>query len=163
MQVFIIRHGIAELRENWDKPDFERPLTDKGRKKTEAVAEGLRRLEVALTHLYTSPLTRAQQTAEIIQKKLKIHKLQQTDLMRDDADPTALLTFLNEHDRDAALALVGHEPHVSELLGFLVTGEKISFTTFKKAGIAMLEGELPAQAGGFQLRWLAEPKHFTKK
>lgn len=163
MQVFIIRHGIAELRENWNQPDFERPLTDKGRRKTEAVAEGLRRLEVTPTHLYTSPLTRARQTAEIIQKKLKIHKLLQTDLMRDDADPAAILPFLNEHEDDAAVALVGHEPHVSELLGFLVTGEKISLTTFKKAGVAMLAGDRPAQAGGFQLRWLVEPKHLVIK
>ncbi|MDZ7266994.1 MAG: phosphohistidine phosphatase SixA [candidate division KSB1 bacterium] len=157
MKIYLIRHGIAALRETWTRPDNERPLTEKGRRRTAQVAAALRRLEGELTHLYTSPLLRARQTAEIIQKKLQIHKLEETALLQNDAAPADLLSFLNQHEDGATLGLVGHEPHLSALLGFLVTGRNTAFMTFKKAGVALVEGEVPAQAGGFTLRWLLEP------
>ncbi len=158
MKIYLIRHGIAVLRETWEKPDGERPLTEKGRRRTEQVAAALGRLGIAFTHLYTSPLVRARQTAEIIQKKLKIHKLEETALLQNDAEPDALLSFLNQHKDDTVLGLVGHEPQMSALLAFLVSDGQGPFTTFKKAGVALVEGEVPAQPGGFTLRWLLEPK-----
>ncbi|NUM66519.1 histidine phosphatase family protein [candidate division KSB1 bacterium] len=148
MKIYLIRHGIAALRETWEKPDGERPLTDKGRRRTEQVAAALCRLGVAFTHLYTSPLVRARQTAEIIRKKSKIHKLEETALLQDDAEPDALLSLLNQHKDNAVLGL----------LALLVSGEQSPFTTFKKAGVALVEGGLPVQAGGCTLRWLLEPR-----
>lgn len=158
MKIYLIRHGIAALRETWEKPDGERPLTDKGRRRTEQVAAALCRLGVAFTHLYTSPLVRARQTAEIIRKKSKIHKLEETALLQDDAEPDALISLLNQHKDNAVLGLVGHEPQMSALLALLVSGEQSPFTTFKKAGVALVEGGLPVQAGGCTLRWLLEPR-----
>lgn len=157
MKIYIVRHAIAELRENWQDPDEQRPLTAKGRKKMARIVTGLRRLEVELTHLYASPLVRAQQTAEIVQEGLKIKQIATTDLLVPEADPAQILSFLNEHDDAAALALVGHEPHVSALLAFLATGRREIFALFKKGGMALLEGDKPLQPGHLLLRWFMEP------
>jgi phosphohistidine phosphatase len=162
MKIHIVRHAIAELREDWHDPDEQRPLTAKGRKKMARIVRGLRNLEVELTHLYSSPLLRAQQTAEIIQEGLKLEKIAPTDLLVPEADPAQIISFLNEHDDQAALALVGHEPHVSALLAFLVTGKSAAIALFKKGGVALLEGEKPLRAGKFLLRWLLEPNHLAE-
>ncbi len=161
MQIYIIRHAIAELRENWGQSDEERPLTEEGRKKMERIARGLRNMKVTFSHLYSSPLVRAQQTAEIVGKKITVQTFAQTDLLVPEADPARLLPFLNEHEEEAALALVGHEPHVSSLLSFLLAGKPGSFVYFKKGGVALIEGNTPVQAGQCTLRWLLEPRHLT--
>jgi len=161
MKIYIVRHALAELRENWQAPDEQRPLTAKGRKKMARIATGLRDLGVELTHLYASPLVRAQQTAEIVQEGLKIKKIATTALLVPGADPAQILSFLNEHEGEAALALVGHEPHVSALLAFLATGRTEVFALFKKGGVALLEGEPPLQPGHLLLRWLLEPNQLA--
>ncbi len=161
MKIYIVRHALAELRENWPDPDEQRPLTAKGRKKMARIAAGLRKLEVELTHLYSSPLVRAQQTAEILQEGLQTKKIVQTDLLVPAADPAKILPFLNEHDDEATLALVGHEPHVSALLAFLLTAKSAAFALFKKGGVALLEGGKPLRPGHLLLRWLLEPNQLA--
>jgi phosphohistidine phosphatase len=157
VQIYIIRHAIAELRENWDQPDEARPLTDKGREKMSRIARGLLKTGVRFSHLYCSPLVRAQQTAEIVQRRFKLDSAAQTDLLVPEANPEHILPFLNEHEEAAALALVGHEPHVSALLAFLLTGQTRAHTPFKKGGVALLESGKPVRAGQCTLRWLMEP------
>ncbi len=161
MQIYIVRHAIAELRENWHEPDAQRPLTDKGRKKMVRIARGLRNLGVELTHLYSSPLVRAHQTAEILQAELKIEKIEHTDLLVPEADPAQMLALLSEHGDQAAIALAGHEPHVSALLAFLVAGKNTPIAFFKKGGVALVEGEKPLRTGHLLLRWLVEPNHLA--
>lgn len=161
MQIYIIRHAIAELREDWDRPDEERPLTTQGRKKMIRIARGLAALGVCFSEIYTSPLVRAQQTAKILQKNTKCKSLKQTDLLAPEAVPAAILSLLNEHEESEALALVGHEPHVSTLLSFLLTGANDHLTTFKKGGVALLECDKPVAAARCVLRWLMAPKQLT--
>lgn len=162
MEIYIIRHAIAEERETWDKPDELRPLTPRGHKKMQRSARGLRALDVKLTHLYSSPLTRAMQTAEIVQKSLKVESIQQTDALSPEAPPQAIVPVLNELPGNAAVGLVGHEPHLSHLLSFLLTGLRQGFATFKKGGVACLEAEIPVQPGKAILRWLLEPNQLVE-
>ena len=61
-----------------------------------------------------------------------------------------------------AVALVGHEPWMSELLAWLVTGDSYATGShvMKKGGVAWLRGEpLP---GGMELRALIPPKVFRE-
>ncbi|MDZ7292737.1 MAG: phosphohistidine phosphatase SixA [candidate division KSB1 bacterium] len=161
MEIYIIRHAIAVERDEWTGNDSVRPLTEKGRKKMEQIARGLAAMEIDFTHIFTSPLVRAQQTAEILQKILKIDHLEETDLLSLSADPAEMIPFLNKLPDSADVALVGHEPHVSELLSYLLSGQKRIFTTFKKGGVAMLEGHAPLRAGNLTLCWLLEPNHLV--
>ncbi|MDZ7344985.1 MAG: phosphohistidine phosphatase SixA [candidate division KSB1 bacterium] len=161
MEIYLIRHAIAMNREEWTKSDDLRPLTEKGQQKMEKIAAGLAAMEIDFTHLFTSPLVRAKQTAEIVQKILQIEAMEETDLLVPSADPAAMIPFLNKLPDNAEVALVGHEPHVSALLSYLLSGQHKNFATFKKGGVAMLEGTTPLRAGHLILRWLLEPNHLV--
>lgn len=157
MEIHLIRHAIAEDRENWNEPDELRPLTKEGEKKMRRVARGLRLLDIEFTHLYSSGLTRALQTADIVRQALKLEDLRETDALTPGAAPREILPVLNQLPTDAIVGLVGHEPHMSTLLGFLLTGQRNSFVVFKKGGIACLETPHPVEPGRAMLRWMLEP------
>ncbi len=161
MELYIIRHAIAALREEWTGSDDKRPLTEKGKRKMEQITRGLAAMEIDFTHIFSSPLVRAQQTAEILQQVLKFDHVDETDLLVPSADPAAMIPFLNKLPDNAEVALVGHEPHLSELLSYLLSGEHKNFAAFKKGGVAMLEGYAPLRAGKLILRWLLEPNHLV--
>lgn len=161
MEIYIIRHGIAMESDEWTGSDAKRPLTEKGRRKTEQIAQGLAAMEIDFTHIFSSPLVRAQQTAAILQKILKIDHLDETDLLVPSGDPAAIIPFLNKLPDNAEVALVGHEPNVSELLSYLLSGQQKSFSAFKKGGVAMLDGMVPLRAGQLTLRWFMEPNHLV--
>jgi phosphohistidine phosphatase len=161
MEIYIIRHAIAMERDEWAGSDDKRPLTEKGKNKMEQIAAGLAAMDIDLTHIFSSPLVRAQQTAEILQNVLKIDHLDETDLLVPPADPAAIIPFLNKLPDNADVALVGHEPHVSDLLSHLLTGQHKNFATFKKGGVALLEGVAPLRPGSLTLRWLMEPNHLV--
>ena len=158
MEIYLIRHAIAEDRENWDEPDELRPLTKEGEKKMRRVAQGLRALDPEFTHLYSSSLTRARQTAEIVRKALKLEDIHETETLTPDAAPQEILSVLNELPANAVVGLVGHEPHMSSLLGFMLTGQRGNFAVFKKGGIACLEVTHPVESGKATLRWMMEPR-----
>ncbi len=85
MHLLIIRHAIAEDRDSFagsGKSDDLRPLTDEGRAKMELGAAGLRALLPDITLLAASPLTRAQQTAEIVGKEYGLEIGATTDSLR---------------------------------------------------------------------------------
>lgn len=151
-----MRHAIAAAR---GEPEFDgaRPLLPKGRKRFEAVIERMHAAGVRLDAVYHSPLTRAVQTAEYLE-----------DLSVGDAAPRHEADFLLTSPQDfdfsrlpiegERVALVGHEPFLSELLAFLVTGDAAlgHHFPFKKGGFAWLQGE--PTAGGAVLKTLVAPK-----
>ncbi len=161
MELYIVRHAIALERDEWTGSDDKRPLTEKGQKKMAQIAQGLAAMEIDFTHIFSSPLVRAQQTAEILQKVLKSDYVDETDLLIPSGDSAAMIPFLNKLPDNAEVALVGHEPHVSELLSYLLSGQQKSFAPFKKGGVAMLEGFAPLRAGQLSLRWFMEPNHLV--
>ena len=63
-ELLLWRHGIAEERHP-DRPDAERALTAEGSRRTAAVAQELKRLQLCCDPLLSSPLRRAAQTAEL--------------------------------------------------------------------------------------------------
>ena len=66
MQVYFLRHGRAVAANMWRGAEPERPLTDEGRDELRQLARGLKRIGVAPDAIYTSPFTRAKETAEIV-------------------------------------------------------------------------------------------------
>src|SRR5262249_16813410 len=64
--ILLIRHAHAVDREQEDIGDDERWLTAKGRDVARRVGEALRKKGVAIDEVWTSPLVRAVQTAELV-------------------------------------------------------------------------------------------------
>jgi phosphohistidine phosphatase len=152
MKLYLLRHGKADWP-NWDQPDDERPLTEEGKKEVAAVARLLSRLEITPI-IFTSPLPRASQTAEIAGKHLKV-KVQTEQLLRPGFDAAKLGKFLKNFS-GKSLMVVGHEPDFTRTI-FQLTGGK---TKMSKAGIALIELEVESMKG--VLRWLVQPK-FAKE
>jgi phosphohistidine phosphatase len=160
MRLLVIRHGPAGDRDEFaftGKPDAERPLTKDGREKMKKAAAGLARAVDALDLVATSPLARAVQTAEIVADAFGGMDLTIIDELAPERAPGDLLPWLRGHDRDVSLAVVGHEPHLGLLVGWLLTGRHESFVELKKGGAVMLSlGETP-QAGAAKLLWALTP------
>jgi phosphohistidine phosphatase len=150
MQLFVIRHGIAEDAEP-GQDDADRALTKDGKKKLKAVARGMREHDWKLDAVLTSPWRRAAQTAAIITKRDAIA----TDLLT--RSPRSDLLGLVAHAGER-VGVVGHEPWLGELIAWLVFGDTRHGDVFaiKKASVAILEGE--AVPGGMTLHALLPPR-----
>ena len=69
MYVYLVRHAIAFEPDSSAWPDDrERPLTPAGQKRFRRAARGLRTLVPSVDLMLSSPLTRAWQTAEVLQQ-----------------------------------------------------------------------------------------------
>jgi phosphohistidine phosphatase len=150
MQLFFLRHGIAEA-DPADGTDASRRLTSEGRAKLEASRAGLARLKVAPELLLTSPLVRAHQTAEIVGRHLGVAPLV-AEALASGSDTSQLLALLAEHPRAARVMVVGHEPDFSTMIRDL-TGARIEL---KKGALARVDLALPG--GGGRLIWLVPPR-----
>lgn len=147
MQLTIIRHAIAEDGED----DAARPLSKKGRHRFAESVEAMRELGLRFDKILHSPKKRAVETAELL-AGLCEGPLQATPLLA--REPGVELWTLLEGER---LAVVGHEPHLSALLAWLVTGEPGGAKfELKKGGVAQLSGE--AEPAGMTLCTLLSPK-----
>ena len=67
MDIILFRHGIAVERQDWTGNEQDRSLTGMGIRRSRRSARGLLSLRITPTHLLSSPLVRARETAEILQ------------------------------------------------------------------------------------------------
>jgi phosphohistidine phosphatase len=162
MDVYILRHGPAEERGPEWPDDDARPLSAEGKAKTRGVASGIKALGVAPDAIYSSPLVRARQTAEIVAKTLSLtSRLHETGHLAPGGDPDALFAAIREATPGAdAVMLVGHEPDLGCLASRLLTGNAHGVDApLKKAGLVRIEIDEPSAQGGGTLRWFLAPGH----
>jgi phosphohistidine phosphatase len=152
MKLYLLRHGKADWP-NWNKPDDERPLTEDGKVQVAAVARRLAQLEIEPA-IFTSPLPRASQTADIAGKHLK-QKVRVDPLLRPGFDAGKLKKLLKDFSGDSVM-IVGHEPDFTRTI-FQMTGGQAKLP---KAGVALVQFEPGSMKG--ELRWLVPPK-FAKE
>ncbi|MCS6884447.1 MAG: phosphohistidine phosphatase SixA [Acidobacteriota bacterium] len=159
MELILIRHAIAEDREKWSGDDDSRPLTQEGIARMEQVSRGLKGLLEDFDAVYSSPLKRARQTAEIL---LKVYKstcpLYVVEELRPEAEPKDFLKVIDYSLR--RVVAVGHEPHVGHLAGLLI-GSTVPFS-FKKAAAACFEFLEPQARNSARLLWFVPPKLLRK-
>ena len=156
MKLLIIRHAIAYPHGTPEYEEDERPLTPAGRRKFEKAARGLAEIIGPPDVLLTSPLPRARQTAEIAAQAWGgVSPTEEPALADDDID--AVLSAIDRLPRDARVAVVGHEPYVSALLGRLLGTDKTDRLEFRKGGAALVDMPGPAANGG-RLEWYVRPK-----
>ena len=158
--VYLIRHGLAGEHGSYD-PDEERPLTAEGEKKTRHVAKQLRQLDLKFDRVLTSPLVRAQQTAEILVEMGLSKHLESADFLAPRGNIHDWVAWLQiwERSPQSSLALVGHEPCLSQWAETLIWGQFKGAITLKKAGIMGLSLPLGGSPiAHSSLFWLAPPR-----
>lgn len=141
MNLYLMRHGLAVERgtPGYDS-DRERPLTPKGERKVRRVGEALTKMEVSFDAIISSPLVRAQQTADALSDEMKIKgKIQLTEHLAPGSNVKEIVSFLQHlAGTPQELLLVGHEPDLGGLAASLLTGDHWVTILFKKGGIAKL-------------------------
>jgi phosphohistidine phosphatase len=125
----------------------------------EKAAAGLLRLQPEFDRILSSPLKRAWQTAEIV-KRVYGHEdpIERSPDLSPGGSFLRLISALRESQPDDAVLLVGHQPHLGELISHLVWGSRDADVPLKKGGVCHLELLLCRTASPASLRWLLTPK-----
>ncbi len=166
MELYLIRHGIAAERGTYGN-DADRPLTDKGRQKTQKVAQSLYDSGLRLNLILTSPLTRALETAEILQNVGLTQQVEESSHLAPEGNIQDWLSWLSQWRNSSPkkyLALVGHQPNLAYWAELLVWGNITGQIILKKAGVIGIN--LPntgTPIGNSELFLLTSPKYLLIK
>ncbi len=158
MDCVLLRHGIAVERDEWEGSDAERPLTERGAKRVAQVAAGLKWLDVQPTHVLSSPLLRAIETAKIAHRSLRARSaVHIVDELLPDAPPDQLLAILQDLPPESCVLCIGHEPQLGMVASVLLSGRVSGSFPLKKSGACLIELSIPAKPGRGVLRWWLTP------
>jgi phosphohistidine phosphatase len=163
VELLLMRHGPAGDARDWarlGRADAERPLTAAGRRKSAAAAAGLARAAGRIAVVATSPRRRAAQTAALAAKACGAGKPVLCEALAPGRSPADVLEWLKGR-REPRVLLVGHEPGLSRLASWLMTGDPRALVSMKKAQAVLLD--LPrTAAGAATLVWSLAPRHLRK-
>lgn len=156
VRIYLVRHAIAAERGRDWPDDSKRPLIRKGVDRMREAVRGLAELDVRVDVVLTSPFVRAVQTAQIVADGLTPRPaIVETSSLTPDEAPTSILRALEPYRRTKAVALVGHEPGIGRLAGWLLSAaEPIEF---KKGGVCCIESASLPPDGRGRLIWHATP------
>lgn len=162
MDLFILRHGDAGRHSMMSRDDSKRSLTLGGKREIEEITKGLESLGVEIDYIFTSPLLRSKQTAEIVFNHIKCkNQINELEELKPEGNRLQLYEKLSTLKQNSSVLIVGHEPYLSELIGDAISGRS-SRIDLKKGGLARIRtiSLLPKIQG--ELRWLMTPKHMKK-
>ena len=161
IDVLILRHGEAGNRMTVVEEDSKRPLTPEGRAEMQKIVKSLRAVGLQVDRIYTSPLKRARETAEIAARILKIPTLEEWEELKPDGSKAALYRKLARLEQNSRLILVGHEPYLTSMIGEII-GTAGARLVLKKGGLGKVRitSFTPRISG--ELRWLLTPKMTTR-
>lgn len=158
LALYILRHGIAVPHGAKGIPENDRPLTSQGKKKMRRAARGMATLDLDFSLILTSPLPRASQTAQIVADVLKSEeRVQVMEELLPEKPPQAAAQRLSDFKKEKSLLFVGHEPHLSRLISYLVFGNESENILLKKGGLARIDIHSFSSPHG-TLTWLLTPK-----
>jgi phosphohistidine phosphatase len=139
VKIYLIRHAAA-VDPGRGVTDTHRYLTAEGRQTCRQVGRLLREAGVVFDAMVTSPLVRAVQTAEILADAVDyLGMIESCVAFTPGAHPNVACKEILA--RGSAVAVVGHEPGISNLAAFLV-GQP-GFAPFRTAQVSYFERRQP--------------------
>lgn len=157
MKLIFLRHGLAEGHFSTDQDkDFERELTSEGIKRLHRTFKIFKKTQKSIDVIFSSPLARAIQTAELFWGYYKDSDLEMMGDLDILDDPRHLVEYISFLPTDGCYAFVGHDPHITKVVAALLAlHPEHDFMTIKKGGICVLEGGMWK---GFTMELLFTPK-----
>lgn len=165
MNIYILRHAIAVERGTIGyEDDSLRPLTEQGINKMQQIALGMKALGLSFDLILSSPYLRAQETALLVAKafNIKSSSIVSSKSLFPEIPFKGLLIEINEYKSINSVLLVGHEPHLSELISFLLMGTKTLPLNLKKGGLCHLSADFPVKPGSAHLHSLLSPAQLRR-
>ena len=158
-ELYIVRHGIAVEQGTPGLSGRRAALDGQGRKADAANRPlALRKLDLKLDRIVTSPLPRARATAQIVAEELEArNRLEIANVLQAGSSAASIQRWLRGRTEDR-LMVVGHNPSLSDLVSLLVMGNiQSSICDLKKGGIAALNNETGA-GDQYDIAWIATPR-----
>jgi phosphohistidine phosphatase len=157
MEIYILRHGIAEDGQA-GQPDSERVLTPEGKKKLRAVLRAASDAGISPSLIVTSPYRRAVQTAQLAAEILNYKgDLLRTKALEPSSDPHQVWDELRVHKDEPGILLAGHEPLFSSLTAYLAGCRELQ-ADFKKGAMVCIEINRFATEPHGVFKWMLTPK-----
>lgn len=152
MELVILRHGKAE--DSNPAGDHGRNLLEKGRRQSRDAASLLKSAGLLPELVLCSPLVRARQTAEEFCGEADLGAPVTAHWLTAGMFPETALNELVAYREFGRVAIVGHEPDLSELIQWLL-GARGGSVEVRKGTIACVRAYPPAKLG--TLLYLAPP------
>jgi phosphohistidine phosphatase len=127
MDLILWRHAEA-VADREDQDDLERPLTPKGERQAQRMAEWLNHRLAHSTRVLVSPALRCQQTAAALGRTFKT-----VAALGPGAEPKALLVAARWPDAAEPVLIVGHQPTLGLLAASLLSGAEQPWAVKKAA------------------------------
>jgi phosphohistidine phosphatase len=157
MEIYILRHGIAEEATDGMR-DADRALTDEGKKKLQSVLRRARAVEVAPAVILASPLRRAVETAQVAVEVLRgSAKVVETRALTPESSPEAVWEEIRAHKTESTVMIVGHEPLFSSVYAYLLGAPSVQIDV-KKGSLGRIDVDRFSGQPRGVLRWLIYPK-----
>jgi phosphohistidine phosphatase len=161
MNIYLIRHSDSEGISKGLK-DSERNLTPDGELKIRNASLFWKNIIPEFDYIFSSPYLRALQTAKII-ASLYNHK---KEIIIDKrlgcgSETENLIEILNPF-QSGDIAIVGHQPDLSNHLSRLISGSGVA-VEFKKGAIAKISFNNRVREGKGVLEFLVPPGFFISK
>ena len=157
MRVLLIRHAPALNRSDWLRDDLLRPLSDKGITAAKKIFKGLSKVYKVPQIILTSEAVRAKESADIFSKYFGHVKIKVSPLLNPGATYEGVKGLLTESNLEY-VAIIEHEPDMSEIISMFLCGKDDLPIEIKKA--ALVELEIDEEGFGV-LKSLIPPKIFS--
>jgi phosphohistidine phosphatase len=155
MDLLLLRHADANTEAD---NDDDRKLSDKGEGQAKKVAKFIKSNGLEPDLILTSPIRRAQKTAEIVAEHLDL-ECTPAPWASCGMQPETATHELRDFVKFERVLLVGHEPDFSTFAAFLLGLRDPSQIRIRKASLTFLE--LTALApGAARLQWSIPCRYF---
>ncbi len=149
MKVFFLRHAEAE---DAAASDFERRLTPAGQKQARRVGTFCLRNDYVPEVILTSPLVRAEQTAQIVAQVLPGCEMVTERWLASGMGADDFFEGIGAYKQHSSVMVVGHEPDFSETISAALGSTGFSVVRVRKASVTLVDfGSV--RAGGGRLDW----------
>jgi len=139
MKLLFIRHSLAMDKEVFVGNDLERPLVEKGIKRSKTFFKHIKKIYPEIDYIITSKAKRAKDTALILKEYYKDAIYEETTLLYPGANINDLKEVLK--NKDGIIAIVGHEPDLSEFIKELMFAPNLKIK-LKKPSLVELEDKV---------------------
>ncbi|PYM83664.1 MAG: phosphohistidine phosphatase SixA [Candidatus Rokuibacteriota bacterium] len=137
--------------------------TPDGEHQHRLIADGLARMGLTATHVLTSPLRRARETAEITARALGFAgAIEPMAALGDDFSAPGLLERFARYPGDAVVVCVGHEPQLSRLAAILLHPDGTTGIALARSGVLALECATTPAPGAGRLLYLLPPRELLR-
>lgn len=171
MELYLMRHGLAVGASSWQgKSDRDRPLSEEGVREMRRASKGLAAARIRFDRIFSSPYTRAIQTARIV-AEAQAAEAQAADaragIRTGGADveemeslgaglvSEELLAHLGRGNLTGPVLLVGHEPDMGLLAASLIGLAPGYSLPFKPGSVMRIDlGPWPSSSPSGSLVWL---------